>query len=175
MAPSRIVINGVTGSGKSTLAARVANLLQIPYVRSDEIYWLPGWQKRPLAERTRCYEEVAAQDSWVVDSLPSSGRAALLARADLLVALDLPRHVSLPRLIRRTARRVVTGEEICNGNKETLRNVFGRESIVVWHFRSFTANRRDLRALAKDPDAPRMVVLRSAGEVERWLAAIDGP
>ncbi|HEX7739689.1 MAG TPA: adenylate kinase [Marmoricola sp.] len=175
MPASRIVINGVTGSGKSTLAGRVADRLQIPCIRSDEIYWLPGWQQRPLAERTRRYEEIAAQDAWVVDSLPTSGRTALLARADLVVALDLPRHVSLRRLIRRTARRIVTREEICNGNTETLRNVFGRESIIVWHFRSFAANRRDFHQLGADPTAPPLVVLRSATEVERWLAAIDGP
>ena len=140
--------------------------------REEESFHAQGAAFEPKIRRAG---EIAAQDAWVVDSLPTSGRTALLARADLVVALDLPRHVSLRRLIRRTARRIVTREEICNGNTETLRNVFGRESIIVWHFRSFAANRRDFHQLGADPTAPPLVVLRSATEVERWLAAIDGP
>jgi adenylate kinase family enzyme len=166
------VICGVTGSGKSVLAAEVSRRLGIPYVASDEIYWLPGWQKRPEEERAARYAQIATSEAWVVDSLPSAGRRALLSRADLVIALDLPRAVSLARLVRRTVRRFVTREQICNGNTETVRSLIGRESIVLWHFRSFAATRHAVAELVADPGAPPVVVLTTPHEVAAWLAGL---
>ena len=141
--PDRVLIVGVTGSGKSTLAHRVGTVIGAPPHAMDELYWSPGWVKVPREERVRAYAAIAASPRWVVDGLPSAGRAVLLPRTDLVVALDYPRRVSLGRLLRRTARRLVTGEEICNGNVERLRDTFGRESIIAWHFRSFAAARQE--------------------------------
>lgn len=95
-----------------------------------------------------------------------------LARADLVVGLDFPRWRSLGRLLRRTARRIVLRTEICNGNRERLRNLLWPvDSIVVWHFRSFAGKRRRMRAWSADPAMPPVVLLRSPAEVERWLSS----
>ena len=52
--------------------------------------------------------------------------------ADKIVWLDLPIRIWLPRLIRRTARRLLTCEELWNGNRESLRSVIeGASQSVV--------------------------------------------
>ncbi|MCW2759358.1 MAG: hypothetical protein JWO46_3104 [Nocardioidaceae bacterium] len=168
------MILGVTGSGKSSLATRVGELLGVPAVATDDIYWQPGWVKAPVEERARRYAALAAGDAWVVDGLPGSGRDVLLSRADLVVGLDYPRWVSLGRLLRRTARRLVTRETFCNGNTERLRETLSRDSIVAWHFRSYAERRADIAALEADPAAPPVVRLTSQRATDDWLRALAG-
>jgi hypothetical protein len=58
--------------------------------------------------------------------------------------LDLPIHVWLPRLVRRTGRRLIGREEIWNGNRESLRSaIWGRESLFGYALRSHFARRRE--------------------------------
>ena len=90
-----------------------------------------------------------------------SGPPGAAARADVVLALDYPRWLSLLRLLRRTARRLRSGERICNGNTETLRGVVGRDSIIAWHFRSFAVVRREIAALESAPSGPPVVRLTS--------------
>ncbi len=50
-----------------------------------------------------------------------------LRRAEAVVWLDLPLPVILWRLVRRTLRRIITGETLWSGNRERLRNaIFSR-------------------------------------------------
>ena len=84
--------------------------------------------QRELAAR------IVGQDQWVLDSAYGVWRDLVVPRAELIVGLDYPRWLSLLRLIRRSARRVITREEVCNGNRETLGGLFAPDSIIGWHF-----------------------------------------
>ncbi|GAA2604609.1 P-loop NTPase family protein [Paractinoplanes durhamensis] len=170
----RILVYGVTGSGKSTLARRVGERLGVPYHSVDDLTWDPGWVPVGHAEQRERLGAVCAGDAWVVDSAYGIWRDLVLARVDLIVGLDLPRWLSLQRLLRRTVRQIVRRTATCNGNYETWRGTFlDRESILVWHFRSFTRKRRRMREWHADPAFPvEIVLLRSPREVERWVAAL---
>jgi adenylate kinase family enzyme len=170
--PRRIVVYGVTGSGKSTLAVRIAERLALPYHSVDDLTWQPGWVAVPADEQRRRIAAVCAGDAWVLDSAYGSWIDVPLARADLIVGLDLPRWRSLGRLLRRTVTRLIRRTEICNGNRESIRTLLAKDSILVWHFRSFTRKRRRMRAWQTDPAGPPVVLLRSPAAVRRWLAAI---
>lgn len=171
----RILVYGVTGSGKSTLAARIGRRLGLPYHSVDDLTWEPGWIAVPDEVQRARIAEICATDAWVLDSAYGKWRDVPLARADLVLGLDFPRWRSLGRLLRRTARRILLRTEICNGNRERLRQlVLSTDNIVVWHFRSFARKRRRMRAWQADPALPPVVLLRSPAEVERWLAAAGG-
>jgi hypothetical protein len=94
----------------------------------------------------------------------------VLDRAEAIVWLDLPIRVWLPRLVRRTWRRLRGRELLWNDNRETLRGVlWGRESLFAWAFRSHFRRRRLYpRVLARY----NVVRLRSQAAVDRWLASI---
>jgi len=173
--PTRILVYGVTGSGKSTLAARIGTRLGLPYHAVDDLTWEPGWVEVPKPVQRERIAAICAGDAWVLDSAYGSWSELVLARVELVVALDFPRWRSLGRLFRRTARRVVTREAICNGNRESLRVALSRDSIVAWHFRSFSRKRDRMRAWAADPGAPTVVLLRSPRAVAGWLAALPTP
>ena len=175
-AVQRILVYGVTGSGKSTLARRVAARLQLPYHSIDDLTWEPDWTPVPDEVQRDRVRAVCAGQAWVIDSAYAKWLDLALARTDLIVGLDLPRRVSLTRLVRRTVARIVQRTSICNGNAETWRGaLFSRDSLVVFHFRSFARKRRRMRAWQADPDFPETVLLRSPADVRRWFAALPGP
>jgi adenylate kinase family enzyme len=171
----RILVYGVTGSGKSTLAARIGGRLGLPYHAVDELTWEPGWV--PVSEQIQRERigAICASDEWVLDSAYGMWLDLPLARADLVVGLDLPRLVSLGRLFRRTLRHVLHRDLTCNGNVETFRNAFfSRESILVWHFGSFKRKQTRMRAWQADPAMPEVVLLRSRKAVEAWVEQLSG-
>jgi adenylate kinase family enzyme len=171
----RILLYGVTGSGKSTLAARIAERTGLPWHPVDELTWRPGWVAVPDEEQRQRIEEICASERWILDTAYTSWRDVALARADLIVCLDYPRLLSLFRLLRRSVARVVDKRPICNGNTESFRQLFSRNSIVVWHFRSFSRKRRRMRAWAADPIGPQVVLLHSPAATKKWLEYLEVP
>jgi adenylate kinase family enzyme len=171
--PRRILVYGVTGSGKTTLARQISAATSLPWHSiDDEVGWLPGWIERPLEEQVQIVSELVSSDAWVMDTAYGRWLDVVLARTDLVVALDYPRWVSLARLARRTARRLFTRETVCNGNVETWRKVLSFDSILVWHFRSFSRKRSRISMWEAAVSAPPVVRLRSPVETDQWLAAL---
>jgi adenylate kinase family enzyme len=171
--PTRYLIHGVTGSGKTTLAAEISARTGIPWHSADELTWEPGWVQVPPEVQRERGAAICAQDAWVMDTAYSSWLDLALARADVIVALDYPRWLSLARLTRRTIARIVDKKLICNGNTETWRLVFSKESILLWHFRSFARKRAMIHSWLRDPPGPRFVHLTSPRATQRWLETLE--
>lgn len=169
-APRRILVYGVTGSGKTALARRIADKIGLPLCLRDDLIWEPGWREVEVDQMRRRFARVAAESEWVLDGAGSRYEDLVLPRVELIVCLDYPRWLSLVRLVRRTVRRVVSQEPVCNGNAETWRQVFSPDSILLWHFRTFSRNRRKMRAWAVAGGA---VLLRCPRETERWFAQLN--
>jgi adenylate kinase family enzyme len=172
--PERILVYGVTGSGKTKLAAALAERTGLPWYSVDDVIgWNPGWTEVDRGEQRRRAQRICSGDRWILDTAYSHWLDVVFARVQLVVALDYPRAVSLTRLVRRTGARLMTRREICNGNRESLRSALSRDSIIVWHFRSFAHKRQRIAAWADDPTAPPMVRLTSPRATRRWLAALQ--
>ncbi len=167
--PRRIIVYGVTGSGKSTLAAQIGRRLGIPWHSVDDLMWEPGWVPVPADEQRARIAALCDEAEWVLDSAYGAWLDVPLSRADLVVGLDFPRWVSLTRLLRRTAVRVVRRTEVCNGNRESVRGAISADSIVAWHFRSFARKRDRMRRWHADPSGPPILLLQSPRAVSRWL------
>ena len=97
----------------------------------------------------------------------------VLRNADVVVWLDLPVRIWLPRLIRRTSVRVIRREELWNGNRETVRSfVFSRDSLLWYALRSHRRHRR----VYPERLAPYPVVrLRTPRQAREWLATAARP
>lgn len=105
--PSRILFFGVTGAGNSSAAHAYSARSGLPeFSADDDIGWLPRWQQRSAEEQRALAAAIAAQDRWVFDSAYAGWRDIVLSRAELVVALDYPRWLSLARLVRRSLRRI---------------------------------------------------------------------
>jgi adenylate kinase family enzyme len=168
------MIYGVTGSGKTTLARQISERTGLPWYAVDDMTWEPGWVTVAPEEQRRRIAAVCAKDLWILDHGYSSWLDLVLARVELIVALDYPRWLSLGRLVRRTLLRNLDHRPICNGNTESIRQTFSRDSIIAWHFRSFARKRATMRRWAADPPAGVQVVrLTSPAATRHWLASLD--
>ena len=75
---------------------------------------------------------------WVTDHNSRSVRLEILARADLVVVLELPFRYVFWRRVKRSVLRAWRKEVVCNGNVETFRQHFAsRDSAIVeiWNLR----------------------------------------
>ncbi len=142
----------------------------------DELTWLPGWVPVPEEQQRRELAEIVAGDRWVLDSAYGAWLDVVLPRADLVVGLDYPRWLSFQRLVRRSLMRIVDQRPVCNGNTESLRLLLQRDSILVWHFRSFTRKRTRMRAWAAASDGPPVLLFARPRALEAWLRSVSvGP
>jgi len=130
--------------------------------------WKPGWVESTADEFRALLEPIVASEAWVVDGSYQSKIGDLVFRnADLVVWLDLPWYVWLPRQLRRTFRRIVGRERLWNGNRETVRNAFfSRDSLLWFTLKWYRPRRRAYpERLAPFPS----VRLRSVSEVDSFL------
>jgi adenylate kinase family enzyme len=173
----RVAIIGASGSGKTTLANAVAARLGVPHVEVDAIHHLPNWTEMPVDDFRARMEQVVAGDGWVIDSWYHQKLGELVPRAaDTVVWLDLPLHVTLRRLARRTAGRYIHRTELWNGNRETLRGVlWGRDSLFAWAIDRHRLYRRELPPMFAQPAYRGIDVLRlcSDRDVREWLARVS--
>lgn len=170
----RVLVYGVTGAGKTTMAEAISRATGLPWHAVDNLTWEPGWVQVPLQEQRRRISEICAREEWILDAAYGPWLDIPLERAELIVALDYPRWLSLQRLVWRTASRVIHKTEICNGNRESIRIAFSRQSILVWHFRSFTKRRRRIDQWSNTAGGPDVLRFSRPRDAERWLTGL-GP
>jgi hypothetical protein len=79
------------------------------------------------------------------------------------------------RAVRRTAHRATTGQEICNGNRETRRKAqLSRDSILLWVVTTYHRRKRDYVSMfAEDayPDTAK-IRLQSPAEAAGFLGRV---
>lgn len=155
------------------MARSLAACLSLKHIEVDALHWEPGWV---MAERSTFRErvnEATAGERWVADGNYATVRDFLWGRADTLVWLDYSLPFTLLRLTRRTLRRIVTREELWNGNRERLASqFFSRDSIYLWALHSHPRHRHEYPVLLAGAEYAhlRVVRLRSPREAKRWLA-----
>lgn len=167
---------GTSGSGKSCLARRIAAAIGAPWIELDAVHHLRGWEpidpERFLVEVDRA----TSGARWVVDgnyrAVVSEG--PVWERADTVVWLDLPRRTVMRQIVMRTVRRTLTHEELWNGNREPLSNLWRwnpERSVIRWAWTRHDAlRRRYLEAMVDERWAHLdFVRLRSHAEADRWV------
>jgi adenylate kinase family enzyme len=172
----RVNVRGTSGSGKTTTSRRLAQVLGVPFIELDALHHGPNWSG-PTAMEFRARVEPAIADApngWVIDGSYASKLGDLvLERADTLVWLDLPLHVSLRRLWRRTWRRILRKEELWAGNRESIRAAFlVRDSLFAVTIKRHHSGRGRIRERIERNAHLDVVHLRTTEEVERFLHAV---
>lgn len=163
----RVLVIGCGGAGKSTLSRRLGQLLGIPVVHLDSLYWKPGWVESDKTEWADCVQRVARGDSWIMDGNYSGTLAARLDACDTVIFLDMPRLTCLWRVAKRVIRyRGSARPEMPVGCPERFDLTF---LAWIWNYPN-GSKRRVLALLDAHRSVRKVVHLRSQRDVERFLA-----
>lgn len=170
---------GVSGAGKTMMAVALADRLGVPVLELDGLFHQPGWTRLGAEEFTARVRSATDADGWVVDGNYSATRDLVWDRADTVVFLDLPRWRVMAQLSVRTLRRMWTGRELWNGNRESWSNLLSREAernILLWSWTTHGGKRRLYRELMGDPRWPhlRFIPIRSRRQGAQLLASLPG-
>lgn len=168
---------GASGSGKSTLSRSLAAHLDVPHLELDSIYHLPGWTPLDTGEFRHRVSQFTAGDGWVVDGNYSTVRDIVWTRADTVVLLDYPRWRVMSRLVPRSLRRVVTREQLWNGNREQLAKIASRDpdrNVILWTWRGHAKHYPRFVAASQDPQWAHLTFIRLPSPVatRRFLIAV---
>ncbi|HEX3565995.1 MAG TPA: shikimate kinase [Acidimicrobiales bacterium] len=126
---------GVSGLGKTTAGRRLAASLSVPFIELDAIFHQAGWRDLPTDEFRERVRDAVAADAWVIDGNYQAVSDLVWDRADAVIWVDLSRFVIMRRVVARTMRRALTGEELWNGNREPLSNFYSwdpEKNVIRW-------------------------------------------
>jgi len=170
----RISVVGTSGSGKTTLARQIAQHLAIPHVELDAINHQPNWTEAPLEVFRQRVEKSLSGDTWVVDGNYSKVRDIVWSRADTVVWLDYPLPIIMKRVVLRTLRRVITREELWNGNRETWGIIFSKNSMPLWVLHTYKKIQKEYPRLLAQPEYNHLKVvhLLSPKTTQSWLLSL---
>jgi adenylate kinase family enzyme len=169
----RISIVGTSGTGKTTLAKQISQSLAIPHVELDYLHWEPNWVETPNDVMREKVSQALTGNSWVVDGNYSQVRDIVWGRGDTVVWLDYSFPIVMSRVIRRSFQRVVTQQEVCNGNRETWKITFSKDSVILWALTKYHKIRQEYPQLFAQPEYShlRIVHLRSPKATQNWLSS----
>jgi adenylate kinase family enzyme len=164
------LIATASGCGKTTTGRALAERMGVPFVEMDSLHHGPNWEPATPEELRARIDPVVAMDVWVIDGTYRGKIGDVVTgAADVVVWLDLPVRVWLPRLLRRTAGRVLRREELWNGNRERWQDVLHpSNSVVIYALRNYRTTRRQLEV---ELEPFNVIRLRSTNDVDRFVAS----
>jgi adenylate kinase family enzyme len=179
----RIQVIGNSCSGKSTVGARLAHLLEVPFIELDALNWEPGWvslSSADPAELQRRIREATLGDGWVVaGSYRNYSQRIFWPRLQCLVWLDLPVLLLVRRVIVRSWRRWRSKELLWGTNYERFwpqLMVWNQdESLVGWILSQHRRKRRDMLACMADPQWSHIhfIRLQSPGQIVAFAGSVE--
>jgi adenylate kinase family enzyme len=165
----RLSIVGTSGSGKSTVGAAAAARLHIPYVELDSIRHQANWVELSDEEFRARVLPITEKDSWVLDGNYMAVRDILWSRATTVVWLDLPRWQVMKQVVWRSLTRVITQQELWNGNRERWSSLLRSDHPIRWAYSTHESRRKRFEAAM----SAHWIRLRSRAEIDAWLASLS--
>ncbi|WP_202912037.1 hypothetical protein [Nesterenkonia muleiensis] len=176
---SRISVVGSSGSGKSAVAQRLSEILGVPHIELDALFWGPNWSEATSEElREKVQQATQDDEAWVVDGNYQGKLGTLVwQQADTVVWVNPSRGRVMWQSFSRTVHRAMTGQELWNGNRENWRGLMfwrGDESILRWAWSSYPRVQKRYEEAMADPQNERLTFyrLRSRKEINRFMTAL---
>lgn len=167
----RVLVVGTSGSGKTAFASALAERLETSHIELDALYWGENWVPNPEADYIEALSSALESEMWVIDGNISPQNSAMLHRATSIVWLNYSFPVVFGRAVRRTFRRIRTGERLYAGNQESIRQVFDLGWIPWWVIRTYSRRRREYSLLFAKPEFSdiKMLEFKSPQEAEQLI------
>ncbi len=172
----RINVIGTSGSGKTTFGRQLAEILKIPFIEMDAIFWGPNWTAADDEIFFSRLAKVLEGDHWVLDGNYSRTTMVKWERVEVVIWLDFSFLRTVFQAVSRATQRLVSKEELWpgTGNRESLRMLFSKESIVLWTITTYKRRSRNIIKTIASPefDHIRFIRLRCPAETVGFLEAV---
>jgi adenylate kinase family enzyme len=177
--PARWWFVGCSGSGKSSYARALAEVIGGAHHELDATFHQADWSPLPAEEFRRRVTAFVDAERWTIDGGYRAVRSLVLARAEVIVCLDLSKPLVMRQVVRRTVRRWWRREELWNGNRESFLSMWRwdpEKSIIRWAWTTHGKRHREMEWLALVGPAlgKNVVRVRSHAEARTRLAALTG-
>jgi adenylate kinase family enzyme len=166
----RIAIVGCGGSGKSQLARELGQLLGIPPVHLDGVYYDRDWHPLDQERFAARQRDLVSAPRWIIDGNYASTLPIRLRVADTVVFLDFAAPVCLLGIAERRFRHG-RGQHDAIGVYDRITWSFVR--YILGYRRQMAPRVREL--IATHATHAELVVLRSRRAVRRYLTDAAGP
>ncbi len=167
-----IQIVGGPGSGKSTLAKKIARKFSLGYIELDALYWKPNWTGTELDEYIKNIQNAmdANASGWVIDgSYTGLVGNFIQPKLDVLVYLQIPPYISIPRALRRSFVRIFKGELLWGTNKESVKDSL---KLAWWTIKSYSSRVNRMHAIQESKPNFEMHIFKSNKAADRWLDSL---
>ena len=171
----RVLVVGTSGSGKTTLARHLAQVISVPHVELDALFWNADWEQADIQTFRARAAAALDGDRWVAcGNYWSKLKDLTWARADTVVWLDLPLRTCYRRIVSRTLTRSVLRQQLWGGNRESVANLWASDSLL----REIGGRKKQFaqRYGTATQEYPHLIVVRltSAADVRRWRRTAAG-
>lgn len=172
----KINVIGTSGSGKSTFAKKLSEKLGYPCIEMDAIFWGENWYWPSDEEFFKKLSEKLSIDQWVLDGNYTRSIPIKWKEIDTIIWIDYSFCRTLYQAFKRAISRALTKEELWpgTGNRESLRKLFSKDSIVLWTIKTYYKNKERYPELQKNPKYQDIsfVRLRTPKECQEYLSKI---
>lgn len=163
----RIAVVGVSAAGKSIFGRALAMKTGLPLTHIDAVMWKPGWDYIGNEATVQRLKEISAGEEWIIEGFIQKGAFdAVLTRADAILYLDYPAHITAWRYIKRWWKHRKHPRPELEGSPEKfsfefLRRVWQKRE--VYHLNKF---------LAQMSNSEKVLKLKHPSEAESFLQAL---
>jgi adenylate kinase family enzyme len=130
----RINVIGISGSGKTTFGKKLAEILKIPFLEMDAIFWGPNWVQPSDEIFFPKLTQFLEGEDWILDGNYTRTIGFKWDRVQAVVWLNFSFPRTVYQCIKRATGRLFSQDELWpgTGNRENFRMLFSRDSIV-WY------------------------------------------
>lgn len=169
----RIALLGPAGAGKSWLGRQLADLLDVPVIHLDRLYWKPGWVATPDVEWQAIQLRELERDSWIADGIQEgmNDTTLWLDAADAIVFMDASPLTSIWRVTKRRLDSTDGPEMPADCKPAPFYRAFPRFLNFIWAYRR-VVRPEVLADLARREHDQQVAILRNEEDVQRFLAGV---
>ena len=157
---NKILVLGCSGSGKSTFARKLHNVLGLPLIHLDNVWWKPDQTHITRDEFDRKIDEIIRGDQWIMDGDYSRTYEKRFAACDTIFFLDYAEEVCMNGITRRVGEKrpdIPWVEETLDPELVSL--------VKAYH----TEQRPILYELFQKYDK-QIIIFKTRAEADAWLA-----